>query len=459
MPSHHRVAIERATSNDLTELATETATAPMQMAAVLRFEPAIAGEAITAALAERVATVPRLRQRLTRSSFGLGRPVWVDDEEFDIARHVVNRPWPKAIDRSAVLAVAAVAVVDPLPRDRPLWSATLITDTAGTCHAIVVVVHHVLADGIGGLAVLEELMDHGPIQPARRFPMPPPSTAEQLADVVRSTVRLLRSIPTAVRTLRYAASELGGGRDHAKPSRTPARCSLNRPITRLRTISVAQVNLAALHATAHSHAATINDVLLTAIGGALHTALLQRGESPETLVMSVPVSSRRQASATRLGNQVGVIPANVPVQGEPIARLAAIAGTTRAGSRTDGRGASAAILGIVFRALARIGLFQWFISHQRLVNTFVTNMRGPEDRLSFLGSTITDIIPVSPIAGNVTVAFAALSYAGTMTIAVIADPQTCSDADRIATELQNQLEYLASRSGRRSSRSTSGSPR
>jgi hypothetical protein len=162
----------------------------------------------------------------------------------------------------------------------------------------------------------------------------------------------------------------------------------------------------------------------------------------DRLVVSVPVSARRQASATRLGNQVGVIPVEVPTAGDPLHRLPAIARTTRARKAAQ-RGASAALVAPAFRILARLGLLHRLVDRQRLVNTFVTNLRGPAERLSFLGMPVAEVIPVSGTTGNVTVAFAALSYAGTLVVTVVADPDGCPDLPVLAAGLQRQFDILA----------------
>ena len=123
-------------------------------------------------------------------------------------------------------------------------------------------------------------------------------------------------------------------------------------------------------------------------------------------------------------------------------RLAAIAQTTR-NRRPATPGVSVVLLGPVFRTLAGLGVFRWFVDRQHLVTTMVTNLRGPAVRKSFLTVPITEVIPVSPITGNVTVAFAVLSYASTLTITVIADPQRCPDLPVLLTRLQSDLDLFA----------------
>jgi diacylglycerol O-acyltransferase len=186
----------------------------------------------------------------------------------------------------------------------------------------------------------------------------------------------------------------------------------------------------------------VNDVVLTAVAGALGRLVAGRGERADRFVASVPVSARRHATAAELGNRVGVMPVELPATGARATRLEAIAAATRVGKDAP-RGASAALLGPAFRLLARLGLFQPFIDRQRLVTTFVTNLRGPDERLALAGSPITDIWPLAVVTGNVTVSFAVLSYAGTLAVTVIADPDACPDLDVLRDGLDRELRALA----------------
>jgi diacylglycerol O-acyltransferase len=204
---------------------------------------------------------------------------------------------------------------------------------------------------------------------------------------------------------------------------------------------VVRADLAAVSDLAHAHGGTVNDVVLTAITAALRALLLSRDENAETLTVSVPVSARASADRQQLGNRVGVIPVALPTTGVPVARLEATARIMRS-RKTATRGASAALLGPAFRALATLHLVRWFINRQRNVNTFVTNLRGPTDQMSFLGKPIVDIVAVSETLGNVSVAFAVLSYAGALSVTVVADPDVCPDMTLLATELQHELDVM-----------------
>jgi diacylglycerol O-acyltransferase / wax synthase len=160
-------------------------------------------------------------------------------------------------------------------------------------------------------------------------------------------------------------------------------------------------------------------------------------------VVSVPVSGHAAGDAERVRNQAGVVPVRVPAAGDAVRRLEATAKSTTV-VRSMARGATAVLLEPLFAALARLGVVGWFTAHQRRVNTFVTNLRGPGERLTLLGADVVEVIPVGAISGNVAVAFGVLSYAGELTVTVVVDPDVCSDVAGLATHLRRQLDVLTS---------------
>ena len=122
----------------------------------------------------RMATVPRLHQLLVKVPFGCGRPIWIDDLDFLLAEQVSIVECPCANDEEAVLEIAARAVNTPLPRSRPLWSATVVTsassESLGRPIALVFVFHHVMADGIAGISLLTDLADGAAVRPEASRP-------------------------------------------------------------------------------------------------------------------------------------------------------------------------------------------------------------------------------------------------------------------------------------------------
>jgi diacylglycerol O-acyltransferase / wax synthase len=433
--------LDRATGIDLMQQASGRGSAPMQVGGVLVLRGRTEPELVRAAIAERIRAVPRLRRRLVSVPFGAGRPVWVDDPAFDIDAHVRVVRCPAPGGEAELLSIAADLLTHALPRDRPLWSVTLVDGLADGRSALVVMFDHVLADGIGGLFVLSRLVDGPTPVPDSGFPATPPQRAELFADALRSRIRAVRRLPAVPRMLAAAWAELAPSvHVRAPPS------SLNQPTGPDRQLGVVRTDLDSVRQIAHAYGGTINDVVLAAATGALHDLLAGRGESIDSLVVSIPVSSRRRTADGRLGNAVGVLPIELPAAGDPAYRLDRIARIVH-DRKTDAPGASSAVLAPVLRMLAATGLFDRYVTHQRRINTLVTNVRGPGEPLTFLGVPIAEIIPVTTTTGNVTVSFAVFSYAGRLTVSVVADPVGCPDLPTLVSLLQNELRQAGAGCG------------
>lgn len=439
-----RVGVERISSGDLVQLATDVGPVPMNVGAVLLLDPSagITVGDLEVAVCTRLAGVGRLRQRLVTVRPGLGRPYWLDDGTFDIHTHVSQATSPDAAGLDALLSVAVDEVTTPLPRDRPLWRALLVSAPTGRPVGIVVTLHHVVADGIGGLAVLGRLVDEAvqspdhSAPPAGPAPAAAPRSRDLLADRAAELGRSAIALPGAVARAWLGHGELG------RPGQLAPRSSLNATTGPRRQAQTVDVELAPLRAAGRARNATINDMLLVAVGTAMATTLHRRGESVRNLVVSVPITARASTTSADLGNQVGVMPVRVPVTGTLDARLARVSEVTRA-QKSHARGASAVLVGPAFRLLARVGVFRWFVDRQRLVNSFLTNLPGPHQQLSLAGAPILAIVPITVTAGNVGVAFAALSYAGRLRVTVITDPDVVPETDELAAALKAELTAIA----------------
>ena len=303
--------------------------------------------------------------------------------------------------------------------------------------------NHVLADGIGGLAVLARLVDESPgLLPANPqptgFPVPAPPARTLAADTWAGRAARLTRLAGSARAIRQGLAELGG----ARPPRRLPSTSLNRPTGTQRRLEVVAADLAAVRELGHAHCGTVNDVILAAIAAALRALLASREEELDLVTASVPVSARQTATGGQLGNQVGVMPVTLPANGDLAARVTRIAAITRQ-RKTAARGTSAALLGPPFRLLAPTGLLRWFFNRQRLIHTFVTNLRGPAEPLTFAGAPVRAVIPIPNTTGNVTVTFGVLSYAGTLRITVLSDPGRVPDVAVLTAALRRELGSAA----------------
>jgi WS/DGAT/MGAT family acyltransferase len=432
--------IDRASAEDLMSLSGDKGSAPMQVGAVLLLSPPgpVDVTEVLARLQDRLPAVPRLRQRLTRAPVGGGRPVWTDDPTFRLSNHIaVVHSGGEDLERAA-LDEAARLVTSRLDRRHPLWVARIIVpENAGASGAAVVLVfHHVLADGIAGLALLAALTDESDLAQDGAFPRTAPTSRELRHDAGAGRWRWLRALPGTVRRTAHGLLLLA-----PTLRRRAARISLNRPTGARRRFETIRCDLAAVRDAGAASGATVNDVLLVAVAGAIAALLSSRGEHVQELTVSVPFSSRG-AAAGRLGNHSSVVPVVVPTSGRPADRLAAVHITTTRAKQGE-RGSSAAVLGPAFRMLAGSGLFRSFIDHQRMVHTIVTDLRGPDHQLRLAGLPIRQVIPLSVATGNIPVAFAAASYAGQLTITLVADPDAVPDLAILESALVDQLAVLA----------------
>jgi diacylglycerol O-acyltransferase len=428
--------IDRAGNSDLAFLAMNAAgPVPQQFAAILVFDRPVTAGTVARVLAERVPGVPRLRQRLVRTPPGCGRPIWVDDAGFDVHRHLSRIRCRPPGDEDALMAAALTVVAERLPADRPRWRAAVVDGLADGGTALVVVLQHVLADGIGGLAVLRALADGADAPPARPFPRPAPPRAALAADALRSRVAAVRGAGRTWRQVRAAMSAGGGVVAPAAES-----CSLLRPTGARRRAVVVHAGVAALRAVAHPAGATVNAALVSGLVGALDRLLAARGERLGTVVLAIMVGGRAHAGADRLGNEATPLVVAVPAgaaPGDRMRRVAEVVGRRRAMAAGP---PAIGLVGPLFRIGAAVGAVRWYMNRQRRLHTLVSYVRGPDRPIRFAGVPVRALLPLGVGgAGNVTVSFQALSYAGDLAVCAVADPDTCPDLDALAAALRQEL--------------------
>jgi diacylglycerol O-acyltransferase len=274
-----RGRLDRLTPLDMSNLRVEEHGLSMHVAALVVLEPAEPGQPdldrLRGIVEGRLSRVPRLRQVIYRPPPGLGSPVWVDARDFDIRQHVQVRPVPKPGDEAALLRACTELDETPLDRSRPLWQMWLLTGLAGGRRALLIRLHHVVADGIAALAMLGSLIDPAPgtevPDPPPWTPAPAPGVVALASDQLRRQTLLLRHLAVRLRHPRAAVTRLGvlarQARQVAREGRAP-RVSLNVPVTGPRQLLLIRADLRRAKAVAHAHGGTVNDVVLAAVAAA-----------------------------------------------------------------------------------------------------------------------------------------------------------------------------------------------
>ena len=453
---------ERLTALDTYFLHADRPGLPMLVGSVAFFEaaPLLDGhgrlrlEALRASVTDRLDSLPRLRRKLAWTPGGIARPCWVDDECFDVTAHVDAVEVGGGED--GVRAYAATLFSEILDRDRPLWHLRFVTGFDEGRVALIERVHHSLVDGVSGVDVATVLLDLEPEPPARApstwVAPPPPSGAALAGAGVRAAVadplRLARSSLAAaahpVRTGRAtltaarAFATVAGDGVFAPPS------SLNVPVDGHRALAWIRTDLASVKAAAADAGAgvKVNDVVLGAVAGGLRSLLLGRGEplrSDLVLKVLVPVSLRGDREHGTLGNRVGALVLPLPVGiGDPDARMRAIAAATaRRKARGEAGAADLLLTAADLLPAPLIGPVARSVHRQPLVNLVVTNVPGPPVPLYAMGARMLDVYPFVPLAGNLSLGVAILSYDGGLYVGVSADRDTCPDVETFAAGVRD----------------------
>ncbi len=433
--------IERATSNDLMMLAMDRrAAVPAHVAAILLLDSDLPFD-LDRAEGEITAwadTVPRLRQRLRRLAPGLGRSIWVDDPDFGPTRHIRRRRCPQPGDEKALLELAAVIICRPLSLDRPLWSADIITGLADHRAAILLVLHHVIADGVGALDILGRLASPPGKSVDRYLPRPSPSRRRLAAEAWGSRLSAIARLPRLLGAVPGSLRAIGGLRPPVA-----AACSLLQRSGPRRSLVVARIDVDALHTAAGRLGCTVNDAILAATTGALRAVLAGRGEAIDTYRVTILVARGGGSRRATPGNDAAPVVVSIPATGADCDRLTQISANVRAVRATANGASLAALSGPAFRALAGWGGYHHYLNHQRRFHTLISTVRGPGSALTFAGATVSGIIPLSVgEAGNVTITFVALSYAGMLTITAVGATDRVPDLAALGQELHRELTSL-----------------
>jgi len=409
---------------------------------------------ITELLGHRLNRLPPFRRRAVPVPWGLGHPVWVEDPDFDLKRHMTRRRAAEPGDDHALAAVVADVAGRPLPRDRPLWEIVVVEGLADRRLAVVAKVHHAVADGAATVALLlSALSAHGAGSHIDEWhPESIPTRSQLLALAAHGHATRLRQLPRlatrSVRGLRESEAQR-----RASPVKPPLpfdtpKTAFNVSLTAERTFAMTTVPLEDLKAVRRARGATLNDVYLAMCGGALRAYLAEVGALPDRpLVASVPVST--DPSLTRLGgNHVDNLYVSIGTDiADPLERLDHIHDVSAASK--DAR----AVLGndllerradVIPPQLYALMVRTWsrtrLANHMRPpVNLVLSNVPGPRQRLHVGQAMLEAIYSVGPILEGIGLNITAWSYADALHVSVLGCPTSVPDPWLIAQALHGAL--------------------
>lgn len=432
----------------------------MAIASIAVFQgPVPAHEEVVALIGNRLPSVPRYRQKLRTVPFRLGRPVWVDDPDFDLEYHVRRTAVPQPGEYQQLADLMARVMSHRLDRDHPLWEYWVVEGLARDRWALISKVHHCMIDGVGGADLYRVILELTP-EPPRPPGSPPagqrPSAASlaagAAAEMLRLPLRQARAVSAAVadpgRAFREAAGVARAAARFAPSLWPAARSSLTGGIGGQRRYAWTRASLEDVKTIKREFGGTVNDVVLAAISSGFRALLLERGEQPKPneVPSLVPVSVRRPGEQAGFGNQVSATVTNLPVHiADPVERLAAV--------RAEQDSLKASHEAIIGQALVTLGQYSlypvtsWlvrkaFLLPQREIVTVTTNVPGPRQPLYWMGRRLEQIIPYVPIASRVRTGISIFSYDNVITFGITGDYAANPDLNVLARGIEHGVAEL-----------------
>jgi len=402
-------------------------------------------------VAGRMCRAPRYRQKLAEVPLSMHDPVWVDDAEFKLERHV--RP-----SRSRDLGELADAVMsEPLDRDRPLWELWIADDLQDGSIGVVGKAHHAMVDGLAAVELAMLLVDPTPAPaPAEpdgwrptSAPDGPTLVLDALADRAREALSLARW-PFELsrhpkRLVGYAGEALPSARallDSVRPS--ASHTCLNDAISPGRHLARSRRPLSDLKRIKGRFGTTVNDVLLSAVSGAMREFLKLRDEPVVKLKAMVPVSVRGENGGGALGNQISFVFVDLPCdEPDPLQRLLTIGeemGRRKRGGQPEGADRVLRALGHAPRTLQHA--FSHLAASPRAFNLVVSNIPGPSEPLYMRGCRLEEVYPVVPLADRHALSIGMTTVADQAFFGIYADSETLPDADLLAELLDESVAEL-----------------
>ncbi|ORW03977.1 WS/DGAT/MGAT family O-acyltransferase [Mycobacterium kyorinense] len=405
-------------------------------------------------LAQRIRAIPRCTQMLRTQPFDVGAPKWVDDPGFDLSRHVRRVALPRPGDDAELYRVVADVLERRLDRDRPLWECWVIEGLKGNRWAILMKIHHAMADGISATRILSRLCDDvdgdafaRPIAAKKAVAAHP--HLKPVADLTPRSNPVENLWRAATGITGAAARTVSGAAEIAAGLLRPAtRSSLVGPVTAMRRYSAVRVPLSDVEQVSRKFDVTINDVALTAITEGFRSVLLHRGEQPrpDSLRTLVPVSARSPDALDKPGNRLSVMLPYLPVdQDDPIQQLRAV--HSRLTRAKHGGQRQAGCMAVSATNYTPFMLSSWVIRFlmrlpQRGIVTLATNVPGPSRHLEMMGRKVARLLPIPPIALRLRTGVAVLSYADDLVFGITADYDAGADVEELAKGIELAVARL-----------------
>jgi WS/DGAT/MGAT family acyltransferase len=455
---------------------------PMHVGSVTLYQPPASGNGppdfsqIRESIRRGVLRAPILRQRLVSTPLHLDRPHWIDTPDFDLDDHIRRISSPAPGTWEELCAVVARIFEEPLDLARPLFEVTVIENLDGIeglppgAFALMTKVHHAALDGVSAVEIMRTFCDAseevGMSEPDDEKQESEPSAVRLLGrawlNQLRRGVGVAKLAAASLERLARRQGESDDSESVRSESKPVPRTRFNARPSSSRVFGGCHLSLSEVQAIREAiPGTTVNDVILTVVGGALRRLLDEQGELPtDAVVAMAPISIRSArdsaASGEAAGNRVSMMAVGLGTDIEdPLERLAAVHQLARTSKKTSSDAGSNTLLDVAnlipsavgeltaraYRALALSSV------HPAFFSCVVTNVPGPREPLFLAGSRMVACYGLGPIFDGVGLIHPVLSYDGGITISFTSCPEMLPDPARYEDMLEESFEELAAAAG------------
>jgi diacylglycerol O-acyltransferase / wax synthase len=458
--------MQRLSGLDASFLYLETPSQPLHVCSILELDASTMPGGYTFdrlrdELALRIKAMPEFREKLADSPLNLDHPVWVEDNYFDVNRHLHRIGLPPPGGRTELAEICGHIAGLPLDRSRPLWEMWVIEGVAGTDAqqggrlAVMTKVHHACVDGVTGANLMSQLC-------STEADAAPPDPVGGVGGANQVEIALTGAVKFAMRPLRLANALSGtassvvktvlrarSGQTMAPPFAAP-RTVFNASITLDRNVAFAQLDLEDIKKVKSYFDVKVNDVVMALVSGVLRKFLLDRDELPDSsLVAMVPVSVHEKSDRPGRNQVSGMFSSLHTHIADPAERIKAIADANSVAKQHSSaisatllqdwsQFAAPAVFGMAMRAYARTSLTKSMPVH----NLVVSNVPGPQVPLYFLGSEVNAMYPLGPVFHGSGLNITVMSLTGKLNVGIIGCPELIPDLWDLADDFAVGMEEL-----------------
>ena len=444
--------MQRLSGLDASFLYLETAAQPLHVCSILELDTTTMPGGYTFdklrdQLSLRIRAMPEFRERIADTPFNLDHPVWLEDNDFDVDRHVHRIGLPSPGGRNELAEICGHIASLPLDRARPLWEMWVIENVGGVSAAqggeriaVMTKVHHAAVDGVTGANLMSKLCTTEPDAPPPD-PVDGPGGGSELEIAISGAVRfaarplkLVSVVPNTVATVVDTVRRARSGLTMAPPFAAP-KTVFNANVTSHRNVAFAQLDLEDIKTVKNHFGVKVNDVVMALVSGVLRTYLLDHGQLPEnSLVAMVPVSVHEKSDRPGRNQVSGMFAKLETGIDDPAERLRAIAQANSI-AKQHSSAISATLLQdwtqfaapAVFGAAMRVYASSRLSGARPVHNLVVSNVPGPQGQLFMLGCQVKAMYPLGPIFHGSGLNMTVMSLSGNLDVGIVSCPELVPD--------------------------------